>query len=383
MTLRKKFQDIQLEMNEIAVERFDEIHGLILAILTGSNILNVGSPGTAKSLIGSRFIQHIKDGVFFQRLLTTFTTPEAVFGPPSLKELKEGRYVRVMDGMLPTADLVFLDEVFKANSGILNSLLECMNERIYSEGAIRMDLPLLVLIGASNEIPNEDDKLGAMYDRFHLKYQVDPIREPGSFMKMLEMPEELPEIETYVTRAEILKARDEVKTVDIPKEIIQKMAKLRHSLSSDTVHVTDRTYKSSIKILKAEAYMKGHKVVEEDDMDVLRHVYWSDPDHRRKVYTKILHLVNPEKEVILAEYEKLMEVAAKVFAIDDHKKQIEAGIESGEKFRRGRDKIIKKIDEMKRHKKDTAEVQHLLNQITEQQTRIFTEACGIPMGGKS
>lgn len=108
---------IRQELNEITVERNEEIHGLIIAVLTNLNILFLGPPGVAKSLLASRFIKHIKGGVYFHRLLTAYSTPEELFGPFSMNELKNDKYIRVTTGMLPEAHLAVIDEVFKANAG--------------------------------------------------------------------------------------------------------------------------------------------------------------------------------------------------------------------------------------------------------------------------
>jgi MoxR-like ATPase len=378
MKLYEKINAIQNEILEIAVERFDETHGLFLALITGLNILKVGSPGTAKSMLSSRLLEHIEDGKKFQRLLTVFSTPEELFGPPDMALFKEKRiFQKNISGMLPEADIGFIDEVFKANPGILNSLLEVMNERMFSDGARRIPVPLLILIGASNEIPDADDKLGALYDRFHLKYEVRPINEPGNFMKMLELPDPPPPPKTKISKKEIMVARMEVSEVQIPSEIIMKLAQLRNELSRDGISVTDRTYKASLKLLKAEAYLKGQQQVQEDHMDILRHMFWTDPKDARKVYMKILNQVNPEKEVIIDKYEELMELARKVFAEKDPNKQIDKGLEAAGKFKQGLEIIRKKQGEMQEKGKDISEIQIMMNDIMEQHRRIFSEACGM------
>lgn len=117
MTLHEKIVEIRKELNSIAVERYDESHGLMIAILTNLNILFLGPPGVAKSHIISRFIKHVVGGKEFHRLLTAFSTPEELFGPFSMNELKNDKYVRVTTGMLPESHISFIDEVFKANAG--------------------------------------------------------------------------------------------------------------------------------------------------------------------------------------------------------------------------------------------------------------------------
>lgn len=364
------------ELNSLAVERTEEVRGLILAVITDTNILMLGEPGVAKSYLATRFIDRLKGGKFFQRLLTAFSTPEELFGPYSMAELEKDRYVRKTEGMLSDSHIGFIDEVFKANPGILNALLEVMNERIFSNGTIREDIPLLSLIGASNEIPDDDENLGAMYDRFHLKYRVDSIQEPGNFMRMMEMQEE--EVPTTtISIKDIMDIRKQIEKIELSPKIIKKLTTLRHELSAHGYFVTDRTYKASARILKAEAWLKGKNVIDEDDMDILRHMFWSDPEKRRGVYLKILELVNPEKNVIMEKYEECMRITREIFAEKDEKKQMDNGLEAAHKFKRVRTDIKKLIKEMEKKGKNVEEVKQMLKEIETQQTRIFVEACNI------
>ena len=124
-------------------------------MVSQEHILFIGPPGTSKSEIGRRLSQ-LCGGPFFQRLFTRFTTPEEIFGPLSLRALEADEYRRCIDGFLPMATVAFLDEIFKANSAILNTLLTILNERKFDNGAgSRVDCPLKCVIGASNEVSRE------------------------------------------------------------------------------------------------------------------------------------------------------------------------------------------------------------------------------------
>jgi MoxR-like ATPase len=379
--LRDRILSVRQELNGITVERTEETHGLITAVLTNLNILFLGPPGVAKSLLASRFIKHIQGGKYFHRLLTAYSTPEELFGPFSMRELKNDKYLRVIEGMLPEAHIAVIDEVFKANAGILNSLLELLNEREFSNGRERIKVPLLTVIGASNEIPENDEGLGAVYDRFHLKYLTEPIREPGNFMKMLEMPnpEDLPDPEVTITLDELAETRKLVKQVAIPDGVIQKLTKLRHELTIGGYIVTDRTYKASMKVLKAEAWLKGRDIIEEDDMDVLRHMFWADPTKARGVYLKILEMVNPEKNLILEKYEECMRITKDVFAEKDPKVQMENGIEAASKLKQAKSDINKLMKEMMKKQKNVDEIKTMLVDIDEQVKKIFVDACNIKL----
>src|SRR5207244_1383982 len=122
---------------------------------------------------------------YFQWLLTRFTTPEELFGAVSLKALEEDDYRRLTTHKLPEAHIAFLDEVFKASSSILNTILTLMNERRFHNGREVAEVPLLTLFAASNELP-EDDELLALHDRFLLRFVVDYLDEDFRFLKLLQ-----------------------------------------------------------------------------------------------------------------------------------------------------------------------------------------------------
>src|SRR5512140_1036730 len=144
---------------------------LLIAVLAGEHAVLIGPPGTAKSALLRTFARMMQAN-YFEYLLTRFTEPNEIFGPVDIAAFREGKYVRRIEGMLPTAEIVFLDEVFKSNSAILNSLLHVINERRFTSGAQVIDVPLISLYAASNEVPN-DDSLSAMFDRFLLRVLSD------------------------------------------------------------------------------------------------------------------------------------------------------------------------------------------------------------------
>jgi MoxR-like ATPase len=155
------------------VGREEVVDLIALAIVAREHLFLYGPPGTAKSALIRAFANAV-DARYFEYLLTRFSEPNEVFGPIDLVKLREGMVATVTTGMLPEAEFVFLDELFNANSAILNNLLTVLNERIYRRGAETHRLPMLSLFSASNHLP-EDDALGALFDRFLLRCRVEPL----------------------------------------------------------------------------------------------------------------------------------------------------------------------------------------------------------------
>src|SRR5215813_7331649 len=153
MTPQDKLRKIREELQQLFLERTELIDGALAALLSAQHVLVIGPPGTAKSMLADEFCRRISSAAYFQWLLTKFTTPEELFGAVSLKALGADDYRRVTSNKLPEAHIAFLDEVFKASSSILNTILTLMHERRFHNGREVTAVPLLSLFGASNELP--------------------------------------------------------------------------------------------------------------------------------------------------------------------------------------------------------------------------------------
>ena len=170
-----KLQAIESELAASLIERDEVIRASLVALLSRQRLVVLGTPGTGKSALVTELARRISplNGAglrSFAYLMTRFTTPEELFGPVSVSGLKRDEYVRITARKPVEAELVFLDEIFKASSAILNALLKIANERIFHNGAQETQVPLISLFGASNEMP-QGNELEALWDRFLLRFR--------------------------------------------------------------------------------------------------------------------------------------------------------------------------------------------------------------------
>lgn len=304
--VQQKFAALRAEMRAVFFERNDVIDGLLTAIVAGEHALLLGPPGTAKSLSSAVACQAIDAAEYFERLLTKFSTPEEVFGPPSVRELKENdRYVRHTRGKLPEAHIAFVDECFKANSSILNSMLTIINEREFDNDG-RQAVPLITMIGASNELPDGSD-LEALFDRFLFRYWVGYIQDRDNMKAMLLAPH--PAIKTRMTLDDVRSAQAAAELVDFPDIMVNTLLDVKAATEGAGVRASDRRWKKIVKALRAYAWLHGDSAVNADHFDLLADLMWREPKERPALVQEIGRVANP----LAAKATQLLDAAKEMF----------------------------------------------------------------------
>lgn len=269
-------------------EKDTEIGMSLLAAIAGESVLLLGPPGVAKSLIGRRIKLAFADAKAFEYLMSRFSTPDELFGPVSIGRLKsDDVYERLVEGYLPTADIVFLDEIWKAGPAILNTLLTLMNERLFRNGNSEVAVPLKLLIGASNELPASGEGLEALWDRFLIRMVIGPVQSETSFRQLVACDGE-PEVAPLpsITESELLTWKTEIAKVKVSEEAYEALAFIRKGLAalhlSDKVtrpvYVSDRRWKHIVHLLRASAFIHGREEIRVSDFPLLRHCLWNETE---------------------------------------------------------------------------------------------------------
>jgi MoxR-like ATPase len=283
--LKERLARLRDLLCEGLVEREVAVRVALLAALAGEHVLLVGPPGTAKSEVARRLRLAFRGASWFERLLTRFTVPEELFGPLSITALERDVYRRQTEGYLPTASVAFLDEVFKGNSAILNALLTLLNEREFDNGTAREKTPLVCVVAATNELPEESDGVEALYDRFLLRCHVGPVSEGQAFARMVGAPATPPAIPAalQLTPEDLAEVRAGAARVRLGDGIVHLLGGLRRHLCERGIAVSDRRWKKIAQLLRVSAWTDGRDKVSIWDCALLQHCTWERPEQREEV----------------------------------------------------------------------------------------------------
>ena len=315
----ERFKLLLQEMNRGIYEKNTEISLSLLAALAGESVILLGPPGVAKSMVARQLKTAFRDAQTFEYLMSRFSTPDEIFGPVSIQKLKTSdTYERAVEGYLPTADVAFLDEIWKAGPAIQNTLLTVINEKIFRNGNREMHLPLKLLVAASNELPAKGEGLEALWDRFVIRIESRPIKLEKNFRAML--------LESHadfsgstggvghadfadnadfsgsmgksgstdfsdlkITAEEYAEWAEKICKIGVKEEVLDAISAIRKSLRAVNVdeaaerrniYVSDRRWKNIVRLLRTSAFMQDREEVDICDLLPIYHCLWQEPEER-------------------------------------------------------------------------------------------------------
>ena len=315
----ERFKLLFQEMNRGIYEKNTEISLSLLAALAGESVILLGPPGVAKSMVARQLKTAFRDAQSFEFLMSRFSTPDEIFGPVSIQKLKTSdTYERAVEGYLPTADVVFLDEIWKAGPAIQNTLLTVINEKLFRNGNREMHLPLKLLVAASNELPAKGEGLEALWDRFVIRIESRPIKLEKNFRAML--------LESHadfsgstgvlghadfadnadfsgsmgksgstdfsdlkITAEEYAEWAEKICKIGVKEEVLDAISAIRKSLRAVNVdeaaerrniYVSDRRWKNIVRLLRTSAFMQDREEVDICDLLPIYHCLWQEPEER-------------------------------------------------------------------------------------------------------
>ena len=329
----ERFKLLLREMNRGIYEKETEISLSLLAALAGESIILLGPPGVAKSMVARQLKNAFRDAHSFEYLMSRFSTPDEIFGPVSIQKLKSSdTYERAVDGYLPTADVVFLDEIWKAGPAIQNTLLTVINEKIFRNGNREMHLPLKLLVAASNELPAKGEGLEALWDRFVIRIESRPIKMEKNFRAMLlevksslevkseerrvkkqssaaegkvnstdlfedTISDEQIGADVSISPAEYAEWSQAINKIGVKEEVLDAISRIRKVLRAVNVdeaaerrniYVSDRRWKNIVRLLRTSAFMQDREEVDICDLLPIYHCLWQEPEERDAIRSIVI-----------------------------------------------------------------------------------------------
>ena len=313
--MKERFELLLREMNRGIYEKETEISLSLLAALAGESIILLGPPGVAKSMVARQLKTAFRDAQSFEYLMSRFSTPDEIFGPVSIQKLKTSdTYERAVEGYLPTADVVFLDEIWKAGPAIQNTLLTVINEKIFRNGNREMHLPLKLLVAASNELPAKGEGLEALWDRFVIRIESRPIKLEKNFRAMLLEaptnflgPTDFTDSTDFsgstdfsdlkITAEEYAEWAEKICKIGVKEEVLDAISAIRKSLRAVNVdeaaerrniYVSDRRWKNIVRLLRTSAFMQDREEVDICDLLPIYHCLWQEPEERDAIRSIVI-----------------------------------------------------------------------------------------------
>lgn len=322
-SIRTSVLSIENEINALIKERSEVVRGALVALIAQLHLLMLGPGGTGKSLLVRTLANHIADARYFEVAVDETTDPSQVFGPPDIKAMVEdGKTRRVGDGMLPEANIAFIDEFFNANGPLLHSMMPALNERVWHNNGQPSAIPLISGFMGTNKL-NADADQAALWDRIHMRYIVDYV---GARQAQIDMVGDAiarmallgrgvgthlaGQQITQVTLDELATAHTEALSLDVPDAVVEEFFNIRDELQHGKaqVKISDRRAVEGMAAVMANGWLRGHTSVTVGDLDILTSMWWTTQDQLPVARGVILEATNPGEKAaldLLAELDKL------------------------------------------------------------------------------
>lgn len=292
MTVKPKITELLKRLNDGVIEKEEVMALALLSSVAGESIFLLGAPGVAKSLVARRLKYAYKDGSSFEYLMNRFSTPDEIFGPVSISQLKDhDKYQRIVKNYLPEATVVFLDEIWKAGPSIQNALLTVINEKVYRNGEQEIQVPTKALISASNELPSKGEGLEALWDRFLVRLIVKGVQDKQSFndmiSKTLNSYTDTVDQEYKISDDEYNEWNKLIEKIEIPENVFNVIHVIRSFLDKynkreenkqNSIYISDRRWRKIVRLLRTSAFLNDRKAVDLMDCFLIKDCLWNEPE---------------------------------------------------------------------------------------------------------
>lgn len=382
----EKLHRIENELNEFFVEREEVIKDAMRALIIGQHVFLYGPPGTAKSLLVYELCSRIQNAKYFQWLLNKTSDPAEIIGPYSIKAMEQGKFSRKTDGKLPEAHIAFIDEIWKSNEPTLNILLPLLNEKIFYNDGKPVEVPLITMFCASNELP-EEDELNALYDRIIFRDILDYVKDMENRVKMhknyinkrasksLNKDEE----KSTISLEEIYALQKRAEVIEISEDIYYNFEKLITALSMRGIVISDRRQNECLKVLQGNAVYEGRSKVILEDFESLKYVLWNKVKDVEQIEEEILRIINPFDDKINDYVRKFREIKDHIESIYNRDEKCKASIEGKVAI----DTILKKMNmvvkQAKENERSTKDMEDKIAYIKKYSIRLAEQALNIDL----
>lgn len=372
----KKMPAIYQEMTAKLFEREDVIKDILRALISGENVLLLGPPGTGKTMLAETLGHHIDDVNLFKWLMNRTTDPSDIIGPYSIKGMERDRFRRVLKGKAADSEIMFIDEIFKANEPVLNFMLSMLNEGyVYNDG-VQVPVPLRITLAASNEFPENED-LEAFYDRFIFRHWVNYIQDGKARIEMARAGRNNKASiapPTTLTLKEIDALQEYVKDVQFPAQIEKNYDRLVRTLNSSGIQISDRRYFKGQKVMMANAVLEGRTSVNGNDFAALKNVLWNkDVKELILIEKELDKFANPHEAKLKELLSKANEVMENTLKIESRAERAGEAVTANATLQDILGKMEDEIDEAEKNSVDIKPMKKFVDSVSEIMAKIAEE----------